>query len=97
MGNKILKFSKLLEEDKNNRKINETDNSKDIYNDYEFNTHTFSLAYTTNYNTIMHNNHPSALITLDEEDMSYLKNKYLPKLEDEYQSEINKINKMYNK
>ena len=34
---------------------------------------------------------------LEEEDMSYLKNKYLPKLEDEYQSEINKINKMYNK
>ena len=97
MGNKILEFSKLLAEDKNNRKINETDNSKDIYNGYEFKTHTFSLAYTTNYNTIMHSSHPIALITLDEEDMSYLKNKYLPKLEDEYQSEINKINKMYNK
>ena len=40
---------------------------------------------------------PLQLITLDDEDINYFKNKYLPKLEDEYQTNLAELNKKYNK
>lgn len=37
------------------------------------------------------------LFELDDEDVDFLKKKYLPKIEDEYQDELNKLKEKYNK
>ena len=37
------------------------------------------------------------LIELDQDDLDYFKNKYFPKLEDEYQTNLAELNKKYNK
>ena len=45
--------------------------------------------------------HPSGinknLLELDQEDLEYFKKKYLPKLEEEYQTNLTELNNKYNK
>ena len=36
-------------------------------------------------------------IELDQDDLDYFKNKYLPKMEDEYKANLAELNKKYNK
>lgn len=41
--------------------------------------------------------YPDRLIILDEEDIQYFANKYLPKLQEEMENKINKIKEEYGK
>lgn len=97
--NKILEFSNLLIENKKNNLINEELKSSNDSLSWmnKANTHSFSLAYRTAYNTLVSNNHPRTLITLDEEDIDYFKRKYLSKLNKEMQSKIDAIKLEYKK
>jgi hypothetical protein len=99
MANDLLRFSELLKEDEVNRKFNDSIDPKDILDLHRaMPTHNFMLAYNTSYpGTITWGNYPSKLISLDEEDIEYFKNKYLPKLNDEFQEELAKLKKRYNK
>lgn len=103
MENKILKFSEYLKIDEEGRKYNEDLlKEKDGYklnNGYGKDTYTFTLSATRNLNSsiLIYPRHNEQLIFLDAEDLEYFKKKYLPKIEEEYQTEINKIKTKYNK
>ena len=55
----------------------------------------FYLGYTDNHRYSIYG--PYSLIELDEEDLNYFKNKYLPKMEDEYQANLAELNSKYGK
>jgi hypothetical protein len=93
MENDIIRFKKLVKEDKENRKINK----ERIVNGFHFMqepTYNFCLAYQPNWPIVMLNG-PMKLITLDQEDIEYFKNKYFPKLEKEMNNKIEEIKKEY--
>lgn len=58
----------------------------------------FYLAYKSAIPAVNYLSNPCrTLITLDEEDLNYFKNKYLPKMEDEYQANLAELNSKYGK
>ena len=58
----------------------------------------FYLAYQSATPGVNYLSNPQrTLITLDEEDLNYFKNKYLPKMEDEYQSNLAELSSKYGK
>lgn len=102
MNNKYLEFSEQLR----TTKENEVKNKERLENgDWRaittglYETYKFSLCslWNSGGNYISFTNRFSPLIELDEEDMEYFKNKYLPKIEDQYQNELREIKKKYNK
>lgn len=98
MDNNLLEFSKKLEETKKNDEYNKYIWSKDGYSAMLgglLPTHNFYIAYRTNYHCLMISNPIIPIITLDEEDVKYLSDKYLSKLQDEMNSRINKIKEQY--
>lgn len=98
MDNDLLSFSKKLEETKKNDEYNKYIWSKDGYSPMLTGllpTHTFYLAYRTNYNCLMIRDSIIPLITLDDEDIKYLSDKYLSKLQDEMNNKINKLKLKY--
>lgn len=106
MENDVLKFSNQLSESIKADKINgELDNSiKDGANAYDamlkqLPSYKFVLGsyYVPGGMTYMIQNPITRLITLDNEDIQYFKNKYLPKVEDQYQKELDELNKKFNR
>ena len=89
----ILKFKKLLEEDKKAKELNQSLG----YEKYNFGSteYTFNLAAYHHPPGISIRSLNEKLIELDEEDINYLKDKYFKKLEEEKQKEIEAIELKY--
>ena len=101
MNNKLLEFkTKVLAKEVNDKIHQELkEESSDLYKHYEApEIIKFQLCYTSRFNHISYiRNSPDILIELDQEDLEYFKNKYLPKMEDEYKANLAELNKKYNK
>ena len=95
MENDILRFKELLVK---NKKAEEA-NSKLGPSDYMYRetTYSFHICYEPHSSGLIVGNRYVGLITLDEEDILYLMNKYLPKLDKEMEDKINKIKEEYGK
>lgn len=103
MTNNLLEFSKKLTEkqknDKYTKDVLESKGDPYLYSDSKT-TINFCLAYKEVYSglgLIGNYNGPRVLITLYEEDLNYFKNKYLPKMEDEYQDNLRELQSKYGK
>ncbi len=93
----ILKFKKILEEDKTNKELNSKLDSFEKIT-IGMTEYSFHLCYYPHNLSLFNNirNPLTSLIKLDEEDIEYFKNKYFKKLEQEKLKEIQKIEKEYN-
>lgn len=101
MDYKLNEFSEMLQKkkrkDEYNRKVLESKDSIARLTSYESNIH-FTLCVSEENNVFLgFGNRNRPLIQLDEGDLEYFKNKYLPKLEDEYQKNLDELNRKYNK
>lgn len=95
MENKILEFSKQLQANKENIPYNK---NRDHLKPLGKPEYTFYLESKESYEGFISIYNPhNTLIELDEEDINYFKNKYLPYLEDEYQKQLQELNKKYNR
>ena len=99
MENRILEFKKALNRQKEcQEEYKEYQESKDpkCYTLF-LGTHIrFNLNYEE-YGPGLMQSYSRQLFTLDEEDINYLKNKYLPKLQEELEISINKLKEEYGK
>lgn len=89
-----IKFKELIEDNKKAREHNSKLEAYEIHL-YGFPEINFNLAYSYKYELMSRMGH---LITLDDEDIEYLSNKYFKKNIDlEYQKELTNLNKRYAK
>lgn len=100
MENRLLEFKNKLQETKDNENYNKELIAKKDLTTLLYglkDTHSFYLCYRINYHQPMIRNITRELIILDEEDIKYFENKYLPGLNKEMEDKINKIKEEYGK
>lgn len=96
MENRIGEFNKLFNESVENKEINSRIRASSHLSTYDFKkTHSFYLSYKTNYAAFVYPNTVWPLIELDDEDLEYFRNKYLPKMKEEMNKKIEEIKKEY--
>ena len=96
MANDLLRFGKYVKDTEINKEYNSKLGSHDIFSrkeEYKFHLcatwiYPFGITLGRSYEW---------LVDLDEEDINYFKNKYLPKLNSEMEYKINKIKDEYSK
>ena len=96
MTSDLLRFSKYIKDTEINKEYNSKLGSHDIFSrkeEYRFHLcatliYPFGISLSGSYHW---------LIDLDEEDINYFKNKYLPKLNSEMDDKINRIKDEYSK
>ena len=96
MASDLLRFSKYVKDTEINKEYNSKLGSHDIFSrkeEYKFHLcatwiYPFGITLGGSYHW---------LIDLDEEDINYFKNKYLPKLNGEMDDKINRIKDEYSK
>ena len=96
MASDLLRFSKYIRDTEINKEYNSRLGSHDIFSRKE--EYKFNLCATWRYPfgiTLGRSYH--WLIDLDEEDVNYFKNKYLPKLNGEMDDKIRRIKDEYSK
>lgn len=91
--NNILEFRNFLEENKKQLKEHEEAIRKDGYTQVQKKRYSFKLSAQGDLYYDLCNSAP--MIWLDEEDIKYFVDKYLPKLKDEMNSKIEEILKDY--
>lgn len=89
MENDILKFSESISVNKEGGE-NIASYTPEKYNLYLCRVAVYSMP-------IFYPPNKEIIIALDEEDVKYFENKYLPKLEDQYEKELGELNKKFNK
>lgn len=94
MANNLLKFSELLEENREASQVNSTIKDGSEIGKMRW---TYDFVLVAKYKEPFMPTLESTLIHLDDEDIEYFKNKYLPKINDEFQYELSKLKKRYNK
>jgi CRISPR/Cas system endoribonuclease Cas6 (RAMP superfamily) len=94
MANNLLKFSEILEENKEANWINSTIKDGSGIGKIRWN---YDFVLAAKHRELFLPNLEPILIYLDEEDVEYFKNKYLPKINDEFQDELRKLKNRYNK
>lgn len=102
MENKINRFLKLIDININNTINNELVKDENIFPNYKIkSTFKFKLVAEETYPcyVTLLGGFPrdEALITLDEEDIEYFKNKYSKQLDLELEDKINKLKQEYGK
>ena len=96
MASDLLRFSKYVKDTEINKEYNSKLGSHDIFSRKE--EYKFHLCATWIYPFgITLGGYTERLIDLDEEDINYFKNKYLPKLNCEMDDKINRIKDEYSK
>ena len=101
MEYKLNEFSEMLQKKKKNdeyhKKVLASKETIAMLTDHTSYIH-FNLCVSENYSMSFGIGNPNRpLIQLDEADLEYFKNKYLPKIEDEYQKNLDELNRKYNK
>lgn len=106
MENKLLEFKNLVEEKQTNDtdlgEILETCRNNKQKDPFSFIDRLSSVKFWLTYTKVPAGGcsltpTPTRIFELDSEDLEYFKNKYLPKLDEEYEENLKELNSKYNK